>query len=145
MHECQAGGSDGAKRASRAPPGVQLVCAPMAKVITYNVVLFACAKGEQWQQSLHFLSELTSAALQSTVITFNAAMTVCASQGQWKQTLSLLSTLLDRGMSGDVITFSMALTACAFGQQRRRAVPLLSELADRAWIAGCEVAKSWLL
>ena len=106
------------------------------------MVLFACAKGEQWQQALYFLSELTLAGLQSTVLTFNAAMAACTSHGFWQQALSLLSSLLHRGMQGDVMTFSTALNACASGQQGRRAVPLMAELQDRAWKAGCEVARS---
>ena len=45
--------------------------------ITYNAIISACEKGEQWQQALELFERTLGDGVQRNTITYNAAITAC--------------------------------------------------------------------
>lgn len=55
---------------------------PPNNVITYNAVIAACAKGEQWKNARALLAEMTAVGLTPDVITYSSAIDACSKEGQ---------------------------------------------------------------
>eukprot|EP00913_Durusdinium_trenchii_P007882 g7396.t1 len=53
-----------------------------ANIITYNAVITACEKGEQWLEALRLLKSMPQAAVSSDVISYNATISACEKGGK---------------------------------------------------------------
>ena len=72
-------------------------------MITYNVAISSCEKGQKPKQALHLLQELQLRGLLPNVITYNAAISACEKGQKPQQALHLLQELQLRGLLPDVM------------------------------------------
>ena len=68
-------------------------------LVSYNVGLSACGKGEQWQRALALLSEMWEAKLEPNVVSYSAGISACKTGKQWQRALALLGEMCEASWS----------------------------------------------
>ena len=66
--------------------------------ITYNALISACAKGEQWQEALRLLDEMKKNNIAPDTITYSALISACEKGGEVQQGLNLLDELESKSL-----------------------------------------------
>ncbi|CAK0869099.1 unnamed protein product [Prorocentrum cordatum] len=121
--------------------------------LAYNVVISACGKGEQWQQTLALLSGMREAKMEPDVISYSATISACGEGEQWLRALVLLRELWEAELELDVTSYRAGMFACQKGGQWQRTLSVLNEMrkanldADfmsyRAGISACQKGGQW--
>ena len=75
----------------------------------YSVVMSACGKGKQWQQSLSLLSLVPLDKLD--VMACGAAMAACAAAGRWLESLACLRRLEEASLEADIVIYNNLMDA----------------------------------
>eukprot|EP00397_Hematodinium_sp_SG-2012_P004514 GEMP01004526.1.p1 GENE.GEMP01004526.1~~GEMP01004526.1.p1 ORF type:complete len:1110 (+),score=304.38 GEMP01004526.1:435-3764(+) len=88
-------------------------------VISYNALISALAKGQQWERALALLHTMQScdhASPAPDVISYSAAITACAAAAQWRPAVDLLYSMQHRnGIRPNVFAYNATMTACEKG------------------------------
>eukprot|EP00913_Durusdinium_trenchii_P021166 g19888.t1 len=117
---------------------------PAPNVVTYNSLISACGKGQQWLHAIHLLAEARQAKLRPGIVALNSATTACEKGRQWQHAEQLLRNGEAAGLKLDIIGFSAATSACEKGWEWNRAVGLLQEIRQRQLleVVSCNAALS---
>ncbi|CAK0890906.1 unnamed protein product [Prorocentrum cordatum] len=62
---------------------------------SYSAGISACEKGEQWQQALSLLSEMSERKVDLDVVSCSACVSACEKGGQWEHALRLLVVMCE--------------------------------------------------
>eukprot|EP00434_Breviolum_minutum_P035784 symbB.v1.2.031687.t1/scaffold3706.1/size51673/1 len=76
--------------------------------LSYNAVVNACEKGQQWSHAIHLFTDLIS-TISASVSNANAAISAC--QRQWRQAFGLLK-VAENTCGTDVIGIAAVVDAC---------------------------------
>eukprot|EP00435_Cladocopium_sp_Y103_P031341 s771_g7.t3 len=60
-------------------------------VVTYNVAVAACGRGQQWERSLALLETMSAVDIPPDFETYQAASLACSRNGEWEQALTFLA------------------------------------------------------
>jgi pentatricopeptide repeat protein len=98
-------------------------------VITYSILISACAKGGKWERALALLEEMRAAGVKPDVYSFSAAIQACAAAQQPAVARQLFEEASST-LTADRVTFNAVLDAvCTHDPAEARAL----------WRRGCEL------
>ncbi|CAJ1431004.1 unnamed protein product [Effrenium voratum] len=125
--------------------------------VSFNTVLSACARSQQWQSALNLFSALMEESHGDCtgapdLVSFNTAMSACERVSRWQTCALLAAAAEDRGLQLDLVSFNTLLSSSARSSEWPRALLLVTELlsggtADSASLgaafAACEQGAQW--
>eukprot|EP00435_Cladocopium_sp_Y103_P061215 s1061_g22.t2 len=122
-------------------------------VISFNALISACEKGQQWHLALSLFGRMQQEHLQPNVITYSAAISACEQVQQWSMALLLLHEMRQKFVPPNVVTYGAASSACEKGQRWSEVLDLLQQMGSEglqpnvisftASVRACEKAQRW--
>eukprot|EP00811_Abedinium_folium_P025385 NODE_3621_length_2009_cov_5.791711.p1 GENE.NODE_3621_length_2009_cov_5.791711~~NODE_3621_length_2009_cov_5.791711.p1 ORF type:complete len:475 (+),score=91.54 NODE_3621_length_2009_cov_5.791711:268-1692(+) len=109
----------------------------------YQVVIYACARKEWWEQALRFHAAAQSAGFKSNVAVYTSLATACAWGRRWQRALDLLTEATGRRLEQGAWSYGAALRACERGAHWHLALEVLRTMREHAvepTTATCTVA-----
>merc|ERR1712014_561054 len=79
--------------------------------VSCSALVGACAKGRQWQATLHIIEKMPHSCIARNAYSYCAAISGCASASQWEQAMELFERLGKDGIAYDRVAYNAVLDA----------------------------------
>ncbi|CAK0892995.1 unnamed protein product [Prorocentrum cordatum] len=119
--------------------------------LSYSAGISACERGEQWQQALALLSEMSEVKLEPDAISYSAGVSACEKGEQWQRALALLSEMREAKLKPPYqlqcwdqrVREGRAVAAGAGAAERDGGGEAGARLSYNAGISACEKGEQW--